>query len=315
MILITGATGFVGRRVVEALASAGRPVRALVHTASRARVLSHHDVEIVHGDVLDPESLARACHGVDSVIHLVAIFRESWDMSFQQLNYQGTKNVLEAAASAGVKRIVHSSIIGATSDPAFSFLYSRWMAEQEMVRSQMAHTIVRFSIGFGEGDEFFNVLAAQVKLSPIVPVAGDGRTRVQPIAVEDVARCLVTAYETDNTVGSTIEVGGPEHFTYEQILDLIAETLGARIFKLHIPVSLMRHAVGLMEIVMPRPPITREQLKMLPLDVSTELDSVQRAFGFVPRSLRGNMDFISRIGLGDALKINLGIMPARIRDH
>lgn len=315
MILVTGATGFVGRRVVEALSCAGHHVRALVHMASRAHMLSPYDVEIVHGDVLDPDSLERACHGAHAVIHLVAAIRESGDETFQRVNYQGTRNILEAAASAGVRRIVHASAIGATSDPAFPYLHSRWMAEQETIQNPIAHTIVRFSIGFGEGDEFINVLAAQVKLSPIVPVVGDGRTMMQPIAVEDIARCLVAAYENEDTIGATIEVGGPEYFTYEEILDLVAETLGTRTVKVHVPTDLMRYAVGFMEMLMPRPPVTREQLKMLHLDICTELDSIQSAFGFVPRSLKGNIDYISRISLGDALKVNLGFMPTHIRDH
>ena len=315
MILVTGATGFVGRRVVGALTAMGHPVRALVHTESRASVLAEYDVEIAHGDVLDPDSLRRACDGVDAVIHLVAIVREGRGLTFQRVNYEGVSNVLEATAATGVKRFIYASPIGASSDPAFPFLYSRWMAEQETVRSEVPHTIIRFSVGFGEGDEVFNVLAALVKLSPLVPVPGDGKSRSQPIAVEDIARCLVTAYERDDTVGRIIEAGGPAHFTYDQILDMVAEPLGAKIVKAHVPVSLMKPVAAIMESFMPRPIVTREQLRMLRLDYTTDLDSVEKEFGFMPRPLMGNLDYVTRIGLGDALKIVLGFMPSHIRDH
>jgi uncharacterized protein YbjT (DUF2867 family) len=315
MILVTGPTGFVGRRVVEALTSGGHPVRALVHTPSHASVLSPFDAEIVEGDILDPQSLARACEGVEAVIHLVAVVRERGSLTFGRVNYDGTRNLLEAVASANVRRIIYVSVIGAGPDPAVPYLHSRWMAEQEVERSPVPHTIVRFSVGFGEGDEFFNVLAAQVKLSPLVPVAGDGKTRFQPIAVEDVARCLVGAYEKEDTAGRTIEAGGPAYLTYDDILDLIAETLGAKIVKVHVPVSLMKPAVTVMEAVTPRPPVTRQQLKMLNLDSTTELDSVQKAFGFSPRPVSGNIGYVSGIGLRDAFSMNLGFMPARIRDH
>ena len=315
MILVTGATGFVGRRVVEAFTSAGYPVRALVHTQSRASVLSRYRSQIAYGDVLDPESLNRACEGVEAVVHLVAVLREGPDSTFLWVNHVGTRNILEAATSAGVKRFIHAGVLGSSSDPSIPYLYSRWMSDEEVIRSTIPHTIVRFSAGFGEGDEFFTTLAAQVKLSPVVPVAGDGRTRFQPIAVEDVARCLVTAYQRDDTVGKTIEAGGPEHFTYEEILDVLADTLGAKIVKVRLPLPLLMPALALMEALVPRPPFTREQLKMLQADSSTDLDSVEKAFGFAPRSLAGNIAYVSKIGLGDALKINLGFMPAHICDH
>ena len=315
MILVTGATGFVGRHLVAALASAGHPVRALVHTPSRASVLSAHGVETAYGDVLNPESLVRACEGVDAVIHLVAVLRQSGGQTFQRVNYQGTANVLEAAESAKVKRIIHASALGSSSNPAFPYLYSRWMAEQETTRSSIPYTIIRFSFGFGEGDEFFNALAAQVKLSPVVPMVGDGRARFQPIAVEDVARCLLAAYERDDTVGKTIEAGGPQYFHFEEMLDLVAETLGAKIVKVRLPSRLVSPVVAVMEALVPRPPATREMLKMLSVDGTTELDSVERAFGFVPMPLKGNLGYISRVGLGDAVKINLGFMPLNIRDH
>ena len=140
------------------------------------------------------------------------------------------------------------------------------------------------------------MLAAQVKAFPVVPVAGNGKARFQPIAVEDVARCLVEAYERDDIAGRTIEVGGPEHLAYDEMLDLIAETLGARIVKAHLPVPLMKPAVAVMEALVPRPPATLEQLKMLSLDNTAELDSVERNFGFVPQPVRGNLGYVKRLG-------------------
>ena len=301
--------------MVRALASGGHQVRALVHTMSRESIVSGHDVEIAQGDVLDPDSLVRACEGIEGVIHLVAAVRERGEASFERLNHEGTKNVLEAAATAGVGRIIHASTLGVGSDPTVPYLYSRWLAEEEVVRSPVPHTIVRFSVGFGEGDEFFVVVAALVRLSPLVPVAGDGRARFQPIAVEDVARCLVAAYEDDAAVGKTFEAGGPEYYTYDEMLDLIAQTLGAKIAKAHIPVGMMVPIVTIIESLAPRPMVTREQLKMLRADSTTELDSVEKSFGFAPRSLRGGIDYVSKIGLADALKIGAGFMPAHIRDH
>jgi NADH dehydrogenase len=159
------------------------------------------------------------------------------------------------------------------------------------------------------------MIAAQVKLFPVVPIAGDGTARFQPIAVEDVARCLVDALERDDVVGRTIEAGGPAFLSYEQIIDLVAETIGAKIAKVYVPLGLMRPVAAVMQALMPRPPVTPEQLKMLGVDNTTDLDSVEDHFAFMPRPARGNIGYVTRIGLADALKMNLGFMPVHIRDH
>ena len=315
MILVTGATGFVGRHVVREFVSRGRAVRALVRSEPKAAVLPEQGVETVLGDVLDPGTLSDGLRGVEAIVHLVAVVREKPGRSFQEVNLQGTQNLLAAAETAGVSRIVHASTVGASSDASQNYLYSRWMAEQEVARSSLKHTIVRFSVGFGEGDEFFNVFAAQVKLFPLVPVVGDGRALFEPIAVEDAARCLVTALESDDYVGRVLEAGGPERFSYDQMLDLVAQHIGARIVKLHLPAALMSPAAAVLETLTPRPPVTREQIKMLRVDNVTEADSVSREFGFEPASLRDGIGYVTRLSLLDALKIHMGIMPLRVRDH
>ena len=315
MILVTGATGFVGRRVVAALAAEGRSVRALVHSTPPAHALPDHQGDTVEGDVLSPATLERACEGVEAVIHLAAVIRERRRASYQQINNQGTQNILEAAEAAGVRKFVHASTVGAMSDPGIPYLYSRWMAEQEVERSGVHHTIVRFSVGFGEGDEFFNTIAALVKVAPIVPVVGDGKALFQPIAVEDAARCLVTTLDSEVLVGQTIEAGGPALLTYDEIVDLIAETLGAKIKKLHVPMGVMTAIAAFLEAMTPRPPVTLGQLKMLRGNSTTDLASVETHFGFVPRSPRDNIDYIKRIDLMDAMKISLGFMQRNVRDH
>jgi NADH dehydrogenase len=313
-VLVTGGSGFIGRRVVAALADAGIAVRALVHRNVPEGGLPD-GVETVEGSVLDSESLARACDGVGAVVHLVAVVRESGDRTFHRVNVEGARNVLAAASAEGVERFVYASTIGATSDPEIPYLHSRWTAEQDVANSGLAHTIVRFSVGFGPGDEFFNVLAAQAKLFPLVPVAGTGANLFQPIAADDAARCLLEALRRDDTVGRTIEAGGPAQYTYDELVDLIADTLGVRIAKVHVPLPLMRPAAALMEALAPRPPVTAEQLKMIAIDNVTEIDCVERNLGFAPRPLEGNLDYLRDVRLRDALKINLGFMPARVRDH
>ena len=315
MILITGAAGFIGRRAVRAFADAGHTVRALVRRQPTPSLFPLERVEVTLGDVTDSPPLNSALSGVDTVINLAAVIREQGRNTFQAVNHRGARNLIDASIQTGVRRFIHASALGVSSDPSSPYLYSRWMAEEEIKRSDLDSTILRFSLGFGEGDEFFNRLAALIKVSPLVPVFGDGTTVFQPIAADDVAMCLVRAYEDKGTIGQSLDVAGPEKLTYDETMDLIAEILSSRIVKVHVPLSMARPAVKLMEWLLPRPPITGDQLGMLTKDLTTDPDSVEKSFGFNPTPIRGNIDYIRRIGFLDTLKMNLGSVPGHIRDH
>jgi NADH dehydrogenase len=292
------------------------PVRCLVHRPEHARVLSPFKVELARGDVLSSSSLREAMGGVKSVVHLVAIIRERRpNTTFERVNHLGTRNVVEAAREAGVDYLVHLSAIGAQDNPHLRYAHSKWLGEQEVAKGGVPFTILRPSIMFGEGDEFFNMLAAVARLFPVVPVAGTGRNRFQPVAVEDVARCVALCVRDRLYQGQVIELGGPEQFTYDEIVRLVLNTLRVRRATVHIPLPVMRMVAALMGLALPRPPVTLEQLKYLRLDSLTDVDSVQRHFGFQPRPLRDNLGYIRRVGLRDALKVNLGVMPHHIRDH
>ncbi len=313
--LVTGATGFVGREVVRALCSRDMEVRCLVRSPTSARVLSGYEVDLHYGSVEDPASLESAAHDVDVVVHLVAVIRESKSVTFQGVNRKGTENVVEAARGAGVKHFVHVSAIGVADDPAYPYLYSKWQGEQAVIKSGIPYTILRPSLLFGEGDEFFNILGGLVRAFPAVPIAGSGNNRFQPIAVDELAQCVVGAAGRDELMGKTIEVGGPEHLTYNEIIDIISGTFGVRRLKLHIPVPIMGVMVRLMEAVLSRPPVTTQQLRMAAIPNVGSLDTVEEVFGFKPRPLEGSLDYIKSISFSDGLKISLGAMPRRIRDH
>ncbi len=315
MLLLTGATGFVGRRVLKALGTHGLPIRCLVHTPAWGEVIQSQADELVYGDVLAPASLREAVRGVEGIVHLVAIVREKGPQTFERVNLRGTRNLLEAAKEAGVNKFIHASTIGAADDPTIPYLRSRWLAEQEIIKSGVPYAILRSSLLFGEGDEFFNTLAALVKALPVVPIAGDGEAKFQPLAVEDFAECVARALGDKGVLGKVLEVGGPEHITYEGLIDLVCETLQRHPPKVHLPLSMMRPVVSLMDALLPRPPVTSEQLKMLKIDNTADLNSVEEIFGFTPKSVRGNIDYITQLSYMDSLKINLGFMPEYVRDH
>ncbi len=313
--MVTGSSGFLGRNVVKALRTRGESVRCLVRSPSRARVVTDYGVELAYGDVLDPASLKDAMRGVDAVAHLVAIIRERGRNTFDRVNRQGTETVVQAARDEGVRHIVHVSAIGVQENQAYPYLYSKWLGEQEVIRGGVAYTIIRPSILFGPGDEFINTLAGVVKSFPVAPVAGDGRVRFQPISVEDVGGIVSLVAGNHRFGGKIIEVGGPDHLTYNEILDIIARTLGVRRVKVHLPAPLMRLLTRVMEAVIPNPPATTSQLEMLSLDNVTDLGSVERNFRMRPRPLEGNIGYIRNASRLDSLRIALGFPPRRMRDH
>ncbi len=315
LVMVTGATGFLGRRVVWELGQHHHQVRCLVHTPGRERLFRHGSVDVHYGNVLDTDALAVAFYDVQAVVHLVGIIRQRRGLTYDRINWQGTANVVAAAREVRVKHFIQVSAIGATDDRTYPYLYSKWRGEQEVIGSGMPYTIFRSSIIFGEGDEFLNTLAALVKVFPLVPVVGSGRNRMQPIAVEDVARCIALAVDREDLKGKTVEIGGPRQVSYNDIISVVASTLGKRRLRFHLPVWLMYVATAVLQRVQQRPPATTDQLRMLAIRNVAEPDVVEANFGFTPRPLEGNIDFVRSVSFVDGLNIISGVMPSHIRDH
>ena len=292
MILVTGGSGFIGLRVVSRLADGGSNPRVLARGQRRADL--PEGVEVARGDIVSGEGLPEAMAGVEKVVHLVAIIRESGGQTFEANIWRGTEKVVEAAKAAEVKKLVYVSAIGAQDNPTYRYLHAKWQAERAVKLSGLPYTILRPSIVFGEGDEFINALAGLVRYNPVVPVAGDGKARFQPIWVEDLVTCIVACLDEDAHAGQTLEIGGPEQLTYDELLDVVKEALGRSRIKAHVPLAVMRPLAQVMEWVLPKPPVTREQLKMLALDNIAETDSVMRQFGVQPRRLADSLDYIKR---------------------
>ncbi|MBI4220524.1 MAG: NAD-dependent epimerase/dehydratase family protein [Chloroflexi bacterium] len=315
MILVTGGAGFLGRRIVAALSERGKPVRVLLRRKEQARVVERYAPEIAFADTRDADALNRAFEGVQQLIHLVAIIRERRGATYRAVNVEGARNVYSAAAIAGVRRSVFTSVIGAAPRSADPYYASRWDGEEAARASGVATTVLRFAPLFGEGDEFFNVIAALVRLAPIVPIAGPGRSKFQPFDVRDAAEACVRALDDQSLAGRTIEAGGPHVHTYREMVDIVAGTMDKRRLKVSVPMMLMKPTVAAMSLVMKSPPVTPGMLRSLSIDNAAKPGVVEREFRFKPRSLHGNIDYVRNVTYRDALRIMLGSMPRHIRDH
>lgn len=312
LVLVTGATGFLGQRVVRELIARRHQVRCLIHSPGKERVFDHKAVEVHYGSILSPDALKQALYDVQSVVHLVGIIRASRGATFDGIHRQGTANVVAAAKESGSRELIYVSAMGATPDASYPYFHSKYQAEQEVINSGLDYTILRPSVIFGEGDEFLTALAGLVRAGPITPVIGGGRNRMQPVAADDVARCVAASVGNSTVRRKIINLGGPHRLSYNALLDEVALAMGRRTRRVHIPAPLVRPVVAIMERILPRPPVTTGQLKMLGIRNVSEGRDLEQAFGFTPKPLRGNIDYVNEVTFSDSLRMTLGLaMPRR----
>jgi NADH dehydrogenase len=263
MILLTGGTGFVGSRIAHALRAEDRVVRALVRDGANAGRLEAWGCETVTGDMTDAASLRAAVEGCDTVIHLVAILQGK-PSDFERVMVQGTRELVAAAKEAGVRRFVLMSALGfddRTKDlvPYYS---AKWQMEQDVKASGLEHVIFRPSFIFGPEGGALQQFKRIAKLAPVTPIPGPGTQRIQPIWVDDVAAYFAAAVDEPEAANRTFELGGPDAVTWNEFWERLKDALGKHRPSLHIPFALMRAQAVVLELL-PKPPVTRDQLKML----------------------------------------------------
>jgi len=261
-IFIAGGTGFVGGHLTTELLQRGHELVLLAHgNASSAS----SEISFIKGDVTDPASYGPAMKGCDAAINLVGIIREfpAKGVTFERLHVEATQSMVQATQHAGVLRYLQMSALGTRLDAVSGYHRTKWRGEEIVRGSGLAWTIFRPSLIFGPKDAFVNMLAANLRLAPVMPTMGDGNYRLQPIHGADVARCYADALEKPETAGQTFELCGEDRLTYRELLDAIAEALGkGHPWKPALPLSLMKPIIKTLQGFSTFP-ITMDQLQML----------------------------------------------------
>jgi NADH dehydrogenase len=250
-----------------------------VRDPDRAHALAAWGCDLAQGDVTDADSIRRAVEGSEVVVHLVAIIQGKPEQ-FERVMVQGTRNVVEAAKEAGIRRFVHMSALGTSEETKDLSLYfgSKWQMEQTVKGSGLEHVIFRPSFVFGKGGGALKTFQRLVRLSPVIPVFGAGDQRVQPIWIDNVAEYYAAAIDRPEAAGRTFELGGPDIVTYEELYDRIKRVLGKRRPKLHVPFGLMRVNAAILEALPGPSPLTRDQLKMLAVENVVSNSDAQETF-------------------------------------
>ena len=281
LITVFGASGFIGSYVVKRLAKQGYLVRAAVRDPSGASFLKPMgdvgQVTPVQANVRNQESVIKVIDGADGVINLVGIFRQIGRQRFDAVHYQGATNVAQAAADVGSRYLVHMSALGASLCSPSIYLKSKAAGEKSVTKVFPNATIIRPSVVFGPQDVFFNRLATLACFSPVMPVMGcpypkynagridffgNGGTLFQPVYAGDVADAIVQTIENDTHAGKIRELGGPEVFSFKEIIEKILHNTGRRKFLVPVPFGLASTVAFLAELL-PVPPLTRDQVTLL----------------------------------------------------
>jgi NADH dehydrogenase len=240
MLLLTGATGSIGSRLLPLLLEADEQVRCLVREPRRLgerRV----DVQIALGDLgemSDPYLVRQALRGVDMVVHLAATIRDQPGHRIEELNGLATIRLLRAAERSGVRRFVFFSALNASSAQRTRFFRAKWVAEQAVLSSQLDSTVFAPSIVYDRSDPWVTLLR-RFSFLPVMPVSGDGQARFQPMWAADAARCVVAALREDGG-RDRYELAGPETLTYDDMSDLVSRAAGRPRPLVHVPLPLIR---------------------------------------------------------------------------
>ena len=272
-VLITGATGFTGSRLIPILLQNGFQVRALTRPTSDRAPLSTLTVEWVTGDLSDTQTLTAALHGVDALVNIAS------------LGFGHADNIIASAKAAGVKRGIFISTTAIFTQLNAGSKSVRLAAESAIQASGLNYTILRPTMIYGSPrDRNMWRLIRLLRVTPVMPIFGDGESLQQPIFVDDVAQAVLLALQTDTTIGKSYNIAGKDPLTYNQVIDTVASALGKRVWKLHLPYMPIVRALQFTEQMNIRLPIKAEQVLRLNEDKSFSYADAQRDFGFSPRS-------------------------------
>ncbi|MFQ5785785.1 MAG: complex I NDUFA9 subunit family protein [Alphaproteobacteria bacterium] len=288
-ITVVGGTGFVGRHLVRRLAAAGARLRVVARDPERGLFLKPMgdpgQIALLRGSLLDPASLDAACASAEAVVNLVGILYESGRQTFAAIHAQGAGNLAKAAAAAGAGRFVQVSAIGATPHSPAAYARSKAAGEAAVGEAFAGATILRPSIVFGPEDDFFNRFAALARLSPVLPLIGGdvfderlfggmlfrghrfgaGTPRFQPVYVGDVAEAIVRILCDPATAGEIYELGGPQVYSFRELLEIVLRATGRRRLLVPLPFWAAKFEAAFLERL-PKPLLTRDQVKLLMRD-------------------------------------------------
>jgi len=292
-VCVLGGGGFVGHHVVSRLVAQGWQVTVPTRRRQRIRdLLVLPTVEVIEADIHDPATLEQLFDGQDAVINLVGILHGS-HKDFIRSHVKLPHKVMDACRAAGVRRLLHMSALGADTGSRSFYQHSKGEGERLVLEPSRGHdldvTVFRPSVIFGPGDSFLNLFAGLLKLAPVVPLA-NARARFQPVHVADVARAYAEAIEDPDTYGQAYSLCGPKVYSLEELVRLVADTLGLQRTVLPLDAGMSYWFARLMELKPGRKIMTRDNHFAMQTD-NVCPDGYPARFG-TPMSLEANLHYL-----------------------
>ncbi len=302
MIFLTGASGYVGMRVGERLASQSRRLRCLVMAGDPVDPGHRFPAQVVRGDVCDLESFAAYGEGVNAIVHAAAASPPESAARIREVNVRGTANVIEFARRWRVRRLVCFSAASASSARGDAFAASKAEAERLVQESGLDYTILKLAMVYGPGGARpFRTLVSRLRRSPfLVPIAGSGGTRLQPVYVGDVVRAVELVLSTSAATGKTYNVSGATAVALGELVDRIAKAEGLRRLRVHLPMALCRAATRALAFVLPSSLFTPDALLGLEEDGEVDHTRFREECGYAPLTL--DQGFARIFGGGEAVR-------------
>jgi uncharacterized protein YbjT (DUF2867 family) len=269
LAVVFGGTGFLGRAIVARLAAEGARVRVAARrpeaAAGAAAPAGAAKIERVAADLRDAAAVARAAEGADWLVNAVGLYRERGDETFRAIHVDGARNLAAAAARGGAEALVQISGIGADPASRSPYVRARAAGEAAVREAFPAATILRPSVLFGPGDDFFTSLAGILRRAPVFPLFGDGATRLQPVYVADAADAVHRALSRPDARGRIYELGGRQSYSYRRLIELVMAQIGVRRPLLPLPFALWELQARLLA-PLPNPPVTRDMIALMRRD-------------------------------------------------
>jgi NADH dehydrogenase len=269
IVTVFGASGFIGRNIVRELAKRGVRVNAVCRNPEHAKFLKPMgvvgQVTPMRADITDPDAIARAVNGASAVINLVGILHSSGRNTFEAIQATAPGLIAKAAKQTGAAKMIHVSAIGANANSDAAYASTKAQGEEAVRGVFPQATILRPSIVFGPNDAFFNRFAGMAMLSPALPLIGGGRTKFQPVYVDDVADAAMAALDLPEAMGRTYELGGPAVFTFRELMELTLKEIRRKRLLVELPFWAAKIQATVLELL-PSPPLTRDQVELLKTD-------------------------------------------------
>jgi uncharacterized protein YbjT (DUF2867 family) len=268
IITIFGGSGFIGSHVVRELAKTGAKIKVIGRHATSANHLKTTgavgQIALIDANINDVKVIENLIKGSSIVINLVGILFEKRSSTFEYLHTKLAATIAELCAKNNVERFIHISALGVDKARTSKYAKSKFNAEKEVLKLFPKATILRPSVVFGPEDNFINLFNWLSKISPILPLVGGGHTLFQPVYVGDVAKAVLSCTEirSQKVFGKTFELGGPQQYSFKEILQLILATTGRKRLLLPIPTFIAKFKAFFLEF-MPRPLMTRDQVELL----------------------------------------------------